>query len=57
MFGFKRKYGVKDHKISYSQCGEDILINYIFSLRGIVKPSYIDIGANHPFFINNRDIL
>jgi FkbM family methyltransferase len=57
MFGFKRKYGVKDHKISYSQCGEDILINYIFSLRGIVKPSYIDIGANHPFFINNTALF
>lgn len=38
---------------SYSQCGEDILVDYVFRLRGIEKPSYIDIGANHPFAINN----
>lgn len=40
-------------KKSYSQCGEDILVHYIFSLRGLAKPSYIDIGANDPYFISN----
>lgn len=40
-------------KNSYSQCGEDLIIDYLFSLRGINMPSYIDIGANHPWFINN----
>lgn len=40
-------------KKSYSQCGEDLIINYLFSLRGLDMPSYIDIGANHPWFINN----
>ena len=40
-------------KASYSQCGEDILIEYLFNLRGISLPSYIDIGANHPIAINN----
>jgi FkbM family methyltransferase len=40
-------------KISFSQCGEDLIIDYIFQLRGITHPSYIDIGANHPFFISN----
>ena len=40
-------------KKSYSQCGEDLLIQYIFNLRGIQKPSYIDIGANDPFFLSN----
>src|SRR4030081_1527697 len=40
-------------RLSYSQCGEDLLVNYIFSLRGIQYPSYLDIGANHPFFISN----
>src|SRR5689334_18987985 len=38
---------------SYSQCGEDIIIDHVFRLRGIPSPSYIDIGANHPYFINN----
>ena len=42
---------------SYSQCGEDLLVQYIFGLRGIARPSYIDIGAHHPFFINNTAIF
>ena len=42
---------------SYSQCGEDILVNYIFQLRGITHPSYIDIGANHPFLLSNTALF
>jgi FkbM family methyltransferase len=38
---------------SYSQHGEDLIIDDIFKLRGINKPTYIDIGANDPFLINN----
>lgn len=40
-------------KESFSQCGEDLIVQYIFNLRGVTQPSYIDIGANHPFFISN----
>lgn len=40
-------------KVSYSQSGEDIIIDYIFRLRKITKPSYLDLGANHPFSLNN----
>ena len=42
---------------SYSQCGEDLIVQYVFGLRGIYKPSYIDIGAHHPFFINNTALF
>jgi FkbM family methyltransferase len=38
---------------SYSQCGEDLIVSYIFNLRGIKTPTYIDIGANHPFYLSN----
>jgi hypothetical protein len=44
-------------KVSYAQCGEDLIIQCIFNLRGIDKPSYIDIGANHPFFISNTRLF
>lgn len=44
-------------KESYSQCGEDLIIRYIFNLKGIKNPSYIDIGANDPFFLNNTAIF
>jgi len=37
----------------YSQCGEDAIIKYIFQLRDIDKPTYIDIGAHHPYYLSN----
>lgn len=40
-------------KVSYSQSGEDLIIDYIFKLRGINTPTYLDLGANHPFSLNN----
>ncbi len=39
--------------ISYSQSGEDIIIEYIFRLRNIDKPTCLDIGAYHPIALNN----
>lgn len=42
---------------SYSQCAEDILIHYIFSLRNVNYPSYLDIGANDPFYLNNTALF
>lgn len=44
-------------KTSYSQCGEDLLVQYVFNLRGIEKPSYIDIGANDPSYLSNTAIF
>jgi FkbM family methyltransferase len=47
---FFPKYGDK----SYSQCGEDIIVNFILeNYFGISKPVYLDVGANHPKKINN----
>lgn len=42
---------------SYSQCGEDLIVRYIFSLKGIRYPSYIDIGANDPHSLSNTAIF
>lgn len=60
-----RKKGVKvelplrdaHFRKSYSQSGEDMIVDNIFRLRGITHPSYIDIGANHPYFISNTAIF
>lgn len=38
---------------SYSQFGEDLIINHLFQNLGVVRPTYLDIGANHPRFISN----
>lgn len=40
-------------KVSFSQCGEDCIIDFMFNLRKISKPTYIDIGAFHPFALSN----
>jgi len=42
---------------SFSQCGEDIIVSYIFKLRGIDKPTYLDVGANDPLFLSNTALL
>ncbi len=42
---------------SYSQCGEDRILLHLFLLLGIRTPSYIDIGANHPFELNNTALF
>lgn len=40
-------------QVTYSQCGEDIIIDLLFQQLGNQKPTYIDIGAHHPQHINN----
>lgn len=42
---------------SYSQCGEDRLLFFVFHAIGIQQPSYLDIGAFDPFFINNTALF
>jgi len=38
---------------TYSQSGEDCIMYYFFSMRGIRNPSYLDIGTNEPIYGNN----
>ena len=40
-------------KISYAQCGEDMIIDFLFMWLGIENISYLDIGANHPTWLSN----
>lgn len=42
---------------TYAQHGEDLIILNIFSILGIARPSYIDIGAHHPRNISNTYLL
>lgn len=44
-------------KNSFSQTGEDLIIKFIFDVIEIKNPSYIDIGAHHPFHLNNTALL
>ena len=38
---------------SFSQVGEDMVINYLLRSINIAKPTYLDIGANHPIHGSN----
>ena len=52
--GLKRKVPFKPPPIiSYSQFGEDIIVNDLFNAIPIKSLSYLDIGANNPKFISN----
>lgn len=44
------KYG---GRTTYAQCGEDVILSYLFGWLGISRPSYLDIGAHHPTFLSN----
>jgi hypothetical protein len=44
-------------RVSYSQNGEDLIIRDLFFRLGIRQPTYLDIGANEPFFISNTYLL
>jgi hypothetical protein len=35
-------------KKSYSQCGDDLILDFAFDILGIAKPTYLDIGAHDP---------
>lgn len=43
----------KKKHISYAQSGEDLIMSFIFNHLRIEKPSYLDIGAHHPFWLSN----
>lgn len=47
----------KYKKISFSQSGEDLIVKFIFDYLGIYNPTYIDIGAHHPYFISNTALF
>lgn len=55
----KLKYGILAYKAkkSYAQQGEDLIVKFVFDHLGIQKPSYLDIGAHHPYYLSNTALL
>jgi len=49
MFDFiAKKRSITDSKVSFSQCGEDRIIQFLFDTLEIQRYRYLDIGAHHP---------
>jgi FkbM family methyltransferase len=42
---------------SFAQLGEDRIIDFLFEAMGVDRPSYLDIGAHHPFHLSNTALL
>ena len=57
LFTRKLKTDNKWAQKSYSQSGEDLIIKFIFDTLQIKKPTYIDIGAHHPFYLSNTALF
>jgi FkbM family methyltransferase len=53
IYGRMAKLFEKPYKKSYSQCGEDLIIRFIFDQLKISRPTYLDIGAHHPTWLSN----
>ncbi len=57
MFGPKIRQFIRNrsdnYKISYSQCGEDLILRQLFMVLGIAKVNYLDVGAHHPTYLSN----
>ncbi len=49
----KNRYAPRGARISFSQAGEDVLMESALKKMGVHQPLYIDIGAHHPVFGNN----
>src|SRR5690606_22126594 len=53
--GLKEKGKYRKH--SYAQCGEDLIVRFIFKQIGITSPSYWDVGAYDPYKFSNTALL
>jgi FkbM family methyltransferase len=42
---------------SFAQCGEDLIIAYVFNALGRERIRYLDIGAHHPTYLSNTHYL
>lgn len=49
----KKIYQKNRGRVSYSQCGEDLIISTFLKSLEIKNFKYLDIGTHHPFELNN----
>lgn len=47
------RFLLKYLKLSFSQCGEDLIVAHLMEALQITKPTYLDVGAHHPSRLNN----
>lgn len=45
------------YKKSYAQYNDDLVLKHIFSILEIKSPTYLDLGAHHPFELSNTALF
>ena len=50
---YLKRFFAKQGRVSYAQCGEDLIVDFVLKSLNISNPSYLDIGAHHPIKLNN----
>lgn len=48
---------LKYKKNSYSQCGEDLIVEFILNEMGLKNITYLDVGAHHPYYLSNTALF
>lgn len=48
-----QRNSMENSKVSYAQSGEDLILQYLFTVLGIERVSYLDVGAHHPSYLSN----
>lgn len=44
-------------RTSYSQSGEDCIVDFLLGALGVRQPVYLDIGAHDPFYLSNTALF
>lgn len=52
-----RRNQSENAKVSYAQCGEDLILQYLLGLLNIHQVRYLDIGAHHPTYLSNTHLF
>ena len=50
---FEEARALHGGRLSFSQTGEDLLVEYIFRALGLAQPTYLDLGAFDPWELSN----
>lgn len=52
-FSHLANWTIGSERVSYAQCGEDLIVDYVLALLDVGNVSYLDIGAHHPRYLSN----
>jgi len=56
--GIDKSSTTANYKVSYAQCGEDCIVDFILTnVLNVEIPNFIDVGAHHPLLLSNTKMF